>query len=84
MLRYRNDLIFWLLFDQAKSSNSIPLKSGKKNENENVKENEYDEDAALLSRLVSAEPRRDGVVFSARIDFLFHFSIKQKVAIEYN
>jgi len=75
MLRYRNDLIFWLLFDQAKSSNRIQQKSGKKNENENVKENEYD-DAALLSCLVSSrlsrdETRRGGFVSANK---LFYFT----------
>ncbi len=36
----QRELIFWLLFDQTKSSNRIQIKSGKKNENENGKENE--------------------------------------------
>ena len=41
----RDDLIFWLLFDQAKSS--IHYNNRKKNENENVKENEYCGDDSL-------------------------------------
>jgi hypothetical protein len=39
-------LIFWLLFDQAKSS--INYNKRKKNEIENVKENEYDCEVSLI------------------------------------
>jgi hypothetical protein len=48
-LRYRDDLIFWLLFDQAKCCKRIQQKSGEKNENGNVneKENEYGRDDDL-------------------------------------
>jgi uncharacterized protein (DUF927 family) len=45
----RDDLIFWLLFDQARSR--IHYNNRKKNENENVKENEYKSDASLIEPL---------------------------------
>ena len=45
----RDDLIFWLLFDQAKSS--IHYNKRKQNENENGNENEYGSDASLAGQL---------------------------------
>ena len=47
--RLRCDLIFWLLFDQAKSS--INYNKRKKNQNQNVNENEYGSDASLVEPL---------------------------------
>ena len=47
MLGLHDELIFWPLIDQTKSSNRIQIKSGKKNENVNEKENEYSSDAWL-------------------------------------
>jgi hypothetical protein len=55
--RDENGVVFWLLNDflaTFRSSNCckiIQLKIGKKNENENVKENEYDGDASLVGPL---------------------------------
>ena len=45
----RDDLIFWLLFDQAKSS--INYNKRKKNQNQNGNENEYGSDASLVEPL---------------------------------
>jgi hypothetical protein len=42
------DLIFWLLLHQAKCCKRIQQKSGEKNENEKVKENEYDCEVSLI------------------------------------
>jgi len=55
MLGFHDELIFWPLIDQTKSSNKIQIKSGKKNENENGKENgkenEYGSDESLVGPL---------------------------------
>ncbi len=51
MLGLHDELIFWPLIDQTKSSNRIQIKSGKKNENENGKENAYGNDESLVGLL---------------------------------
>ena len=50
----RDDLIFWLLFDQAKSS----IHYNKRKQNENVKENEYCGDASLVEPLCGRRENR--------------------------
>ena len=50
MLGFHDELIFRPPIDQTKSSNRIQIKSGKKNENENVKENENHPVSARISR----------------------------------
>jgi hypothetical protein len=65
--RLRCDLIFWLLFDQAKSS--INYNKRKQNENGNEKENEYKQ----ISPPTFSKKKKGGVVCSARLDFLATF-----------
>ena len=75
--RLRCDLIFWLLFDQAKSS--IHYNKRKQNENENGKENEYKQ----ISPPTRATREKGG--WSVQLNLIFWLLFDQaKSSINYN
>ncbi len=52
-------MIFWLLFDQAKSS--VNYNKRKQNENENGNENEYGSEAPIYPLLIEQRDRKEGL-----------------------